>query len=94
MNRENDKTNTTTKITNTHKEKQNTESEEHLKLIREIKKLQKEVKYQHWRKERLLEQLEKRNTSPSPKQKVSEWQNKHFKTKEEEKQKGNKKQKK
>ena len=78
MNRENDKTNTTTKITNTHKEKQNTESEEHLKLIREIKKLQKEVKYQHWRKERLIEQLEKRKTTPDLNTKVKEWQEKHF----------------
>ena len=78
MNRENDKTNTTTKITNTHKEKPNTESEEHLKLIREIKKLQKEVKYQHWRKERLIEQLEKRKTTPDLNTKVKEWQEKHF----------------
>lgn len=54
----------------------------HQKLLLEIKELKTEVMYNSWRKERLIEQLEKRKTTPNTNIKVSEWQEKHFKQEE------------
>jgi len=57
----------------------NNTKELHQKLLLEIKELKTEVMYNSWRKERLIEQLEKRKTTPNANIKVTEWQEKHFK---------------
>ena len=60
----------------------NNTKELHQKLLLEIKELKTEVMYNSWRKERLIEQLEKRKTTPNANIKVTEWQEKHFKQEE------------
>ena len=60
----------------------NNTKELHQKILLEIIELQTEVMYNSWRKERLIEQLEKRKTTPNANIKVTEWQEKHFKQEE------------